>query len=77
VENEEDGLLHPKAISALLRRLWFTRVWILQEISITKDIRFFCGDSIGTKRAINIAVNVFMYLQDTISRINPEQRTEY
>jgi hypothetical protein len=77
VENEEDGILHPEAMSALLRRLWFTRVWILQEVSVAKDVRFFCGDSIGTERAMLIAVNVFMHLQDAISRIGPEQRTEY
>ena len=32
------------ALSNLLHRPWFTRVWILQEVAVPKRISLFCGD---------------------------------
>ena len=77
VENEENGILHPEAMSALLRQPWFTTVWILQEISVAKDVRFYCGDSITTERAMNLAMKVFTYLQGVIAPNDSGRRTEY
>ncbi|KAE9369753.1 HET-domain-containing protein [Stipitochalara longipes BDJ] len=33
-----------KALVAFLCRPWFLRVWIIQEVVLARDIRFFCGD---------------------------------
>ena len=76
VENEEDEVLNPEAMSALLKRPWFTRVWILQEISVAKGVVFLCGDAIVTDRAMNVAMKMFIYLQSIIAH-DPDRRTEY
>jgi hypothetical protein len=33
-----------KAFAALLRREWFTRVWIIQELAVSKEPKVMCGD---------------------------------
>jgi hypothetical protein len=33
-----------KALVAFLCRPWFLRVWVIQELVLARDIRFFCGD---------------------------------
>ena len=44
----ELGLPDPKSkiwstISGLLDRLWFKRLWVLQEVALTKQLEVFCG----------------------------------
>jgi Heterokaryon incompatibility protein (HET) len=33
-----------KPLVAFFRRPWFLRVWVIQEVVLARDIRFFCGD---------------------------------
>jgi hypothetical protein len=33
-----------KALVAFLCRPWFLRTWVIQEVVLARDIRFFCGD---------------------------------
>lgn len=43
---ELDPAVSPKwqAIFAVLRRAWFTRSWVVQEILLSRDIQVLCGD---------------------------------
>jgi hypothetical protein len=35
-----------KAINHLFERPWFTRVWVLQEVAVAKDVRVVCGNAV-------------------------------
>jgi len=40
----ETGLQEWKAIERLLSRRWFHRVWVLQEVALSRRLVIYCGD---------------------------------
>jgi hypothetical protein len=43
---EESYQRRIKALLALSERVWFSRVWVVQELSVSTDYEFWCGDAI-------------------------------
>jgi hypothetical protein len=41
------------ALSNLLRRSWFSRIWVLQEVALAKDIWIYCGNQRTTWNAFS------------------------
>jgi hypothetical protein len=48
-------------ISALIRRPWFARVWIIQEIAVSKEVVLVCGDDKISWRWLVVALNVIKH----------------
>ncbi|PMD28696.1 HET-domain-containing protein [Hyaloscypha hepaticicola] len=61
-----------KAISKLLNRLWFTRAWIVQEVTQTNERMFCCGDSLI--KWAHVAITSFVAYELALystTRLNP------
>src|SRR5947208_3450716 len=61
------------AFSTLLKRPWFSRAWIVQEVSVAKDAHVICGDYSVTwdelVQAVNYVLDVgifFLFPEDMI-----------
>jgi Heterokaryon incompatibility protein (HET) len=60
-----------RAFSTLLKRPWFYRTWIIQEVSVSKDAHVLCGDDSvswdSLAQAVNYALDVgifFLFSED-------------
>ena len=51
-----------KVFGALLCRSWFLRVWIIQEVVLAHDIRFFCGEWELRRGLIAVLAEKFDYV---------------
>ncbi|KAF1851784.1 uncharacterized protein K460DRAFT_269413 [Cucurbitaria berberidis CBS 394.84] len=56
-----------EAVSSLLFRPWFTRVWTLQEFVLPKEAKLYCGKTSITRRKFKSAI-YSMFLCSTISQ---------
>ncbi|KAF5632292.1 het-domain protein [Fusarium tjaetaba] len=42
---EQDNIIVPESIAALLKRTWFRRIWVLQEVAAAQHVLIVCGAS--------------------------------
>ena len=68
----EDKATLPKwtALSDLLKRPWFTRRWVVQEISLAREGTVYCGDRSVTWRAFVDAVSLFVQVEETPKKLS-------
>ena len=57
------------AFISLMRREWFTRRWVVQELALAKDVYLLCGDNTVNWNMFVIAVEFFIQRLDTITAI--------
>lgn len=57
----QDDLTVLKAMLAWYRRLWFTRVWVMQEYALNKEPIFVCGHKYVEARLVVLATQIFDY----------------
>ena len=55
INRERPGL---RALSKLLRRPWFARMWCFQEVVVSKNLLYFCGISGCTSKQLHKAVGL-------------------
>ena len=76
-EQEQEGMLSVRgsdpnqwgAFVALMRREWFTRRWVVQEIALAKEAFLVCGDSFVNWDDFVVAVEFFIKRFDTIAAL--------
>ena len=76
-EQEHQGMLSVRgsdphqwgAFVALMRRAWFTRRWVVQEIALAKEAFLVCGDSFVNWDDFIVAVEFFIKRFDTIAAL--------
>ena len=76
-EQEHEGMLSVRgsdpnqwsAFVALMRREWFTRRWVVQEIALAKEAFLVCGDCSVNWRIFVVAVEFFIKRFDTIAAL--------
>jgi hypothetical protein len=60
------------ALVALLKRPWFTRIWIVQEVAASQSAGVFCGDYYvdwdDLVKAVTVSLDVKLQPSDTIGR---------
>ena len=52
---------HWTALSRLLKRPWFTRVWVVQELGLSRDAVFYCEDTQFNRRELDYLERVLTY----------------
>ena len=76
-EQEHQGMLSVRgsdphqwsAFVALMRRAWFTRRWVVQEIALAEEAYLVCGDSSVNWEDFTLAVEFFIKRFDTIAAL--------
>lgn len=61
LDSQQDDLSVLKAMLAWYRRLWFTRVWVMQEYALNKKPVFVCGHKYVEARLVVLARQIFDY----------------
>jgi hypothetical protein len=63
----QDQTLPTTGLNRLFRRAWWGRVWILQEITLSKEAHFVCGTKRISRRRFRAAFNAYYALWHTLT----------
>jgi hypothetical protein len=56
---EGDGQFPLNEIGAVLKRAWWGRIWVVQELALAKDISFVCGYNVIPGKCIRSFLNIW------------------
>jgi hypothetical protein len=76
----QDYLLPVAGIKQFFTRAWWGRIWVLQEVTLPKDVEFICGSKTLTRSRCNAVINASITLWlvlMTRSRVEPGSLTPY
>jgi hypothetical protein len=65
--HEQSNLLPIEGMEALFSRPWWSRTWVMQEISLCRKAGFVCGTKWLSRRKCFAAINAFTALRDVLS----------
>lgn len=65
------------AMFKLLSRPWFTRVWILQEVAVSRDISLFCGDRFIAWALLDMVIEGLLRLDLPLYRVGVYASRKY